>query len=88
MRKIGEFQYIKHHRQPDRQKAQLSRPYQCIYENLCDLHLFILQAENHRQNAGLAVKTINNMDEEINYDPTDVKNAGGVIYSSVDSYPH
>jgi hypothetical protein len=56
MRKIGEFQYIEHHRQPDRQKAQLSRPYQCIDENLCDIHLFIQQSENHNQNARMAAK--------------------------------
>lgn len=82
MRKIGEFQYIEHHCQPDGQKAQLSRSYQCIYENLCDLHLFILQTVNRHQNKSLAAKTTNNMDEEINYDPTDHKIAGGVIYSS------
>lgn len=88
MRKIGEFQYIEHHRQPDRQKAQLSRPYQCIYENLCDIHLFIQQAVNHHQNARLAAKKTSNVNKEINYDPTDHKNAGGVIYSSFESYPH
>jgi hypothetical protein len=50
MRKIGEFQNIKDHRQPDRQQAQLRRPYQRIYENLCNLHLFILQVVDHHQN--------------------------------------
>ena len=83
MRKIGEFQYIEHHRQPDRQKAQLGRPYHRIYENLCNLHLFIQQAVNHHQNARLAAKTANNMDQKINYDPIGLKNAGGVIYLGI-----
>lgn len=83
MRKIGEFQYIEHHRQPDRQKAQLGRPYHCIYENLCDIHLFIQQAVNHHQNARLTAKTTNNMDEAIKYDPIGHKIAGGVIYISL-----
>jgi len=82
MSKIGEFQNIKDHRKPDRQQAQLGRPYQRIYENLCNIHLLIQQAVNHHQNALLTAKTTNNMDEGINYDPIDYKNAGGVIYSS------
>jgi len=36
----------------------------------------------------MAAKTTRNVNEEINYDPTDHKNAGGVTYSSFKSYPH
>ena len=88
MRKIGEFQNIKDHGKPDRQQAQLGRPYQRIYENLRNIHLFIQQAVNHHQIARLAAKTKHNIAEEINYDPTDHKNVGGVFYSSFESYPH
>jgi hypothetical protein len=80
MSKIGEFQNIKHHGKANRQQAQLCRPDERIYENLCNLHILIQQAANHHQSVLLAGKTTNNMGEAIKYDPIDHKNAGGVIY--------